>query len=309
MADKSFGKTLLTAAGLLLALAPCASLACACGCGVFEVDALPSMTQGATFSLDYDFMDQNRNWSGTSGAPASANDDKKIETDFFTAGGQYVFDRNWSVKVEVPVWNRAFTTDTGSGIATFRHGALGDIRVTGIYTGLSDDRTTGVIFGVKLPTGDFRYAGFDRDTEIGTGSTDALFGLYHSGTLTSDETWGWYGQILWDKALTGQGGYTPGGEFDGAVGLMYGGFKLDGGAQITPILQMIGSSRVRDGGVNADPANSGYNRVLLSPGIEVDVRGWKLYGDVEFPVYQNVNGNQLVAHQLFKFSVSASLDG
>jgi len=295
--------------GFLLALTPSASWACACGCGVFEMGALPSMTPGTTLFLEYDFMDQNRNWSGTSGAPASANDDKDIKTDFFTLGGQYLFDQDWSVKLEAPYWNRAFTTDTGAGIATFRHSALGDIRLTGIYTGLSDDMTTGVIFGVKLPTGDFRTAGFDRDTEIGTGSTDALLGLYHAGTLTRDESWGWYGQIMWDKPLAAQSGYTPGGEFDGAVGITYSGFKLGDGVRITPVLQMIGSSRASDGGIEADPPNTGYNRVLLSPGVEVDYRGWQLYGDVEFPVYQDMNGNQLVANRLFKFIASYSLDG
>ena len=45
---------------------------------------------------------------------------------------------------------------------------------------------------------------------------------------------------------------------------------------------------------------------MLSPGIEADVGKWKLYGDVEFPVYQDMNGNQLVAHQLVKFIVSYS---
>ena len=38
--------------------------------------------------------------------------------------------------------------------------------------------STGLIFGVKLPTGDWKFAGFDRDTEIGSGSTDVLVGGY-----------------------------------------------------------------------------------------------------------------------------------
>jgi len=308
--DRLRAKTLLTAAGLLLALAPAASFACACGCGVFEVatGAVPSAARGLSLFFEYDFMDQNRNWSGTSSAPASANEDKEIKTDFFTAGAQYVFDQDWSVKLQAPFWNRAFTTDTDSGIATFQHSALGDIRLTGVYSGLSGDGTTDVSLGVKLPTGDFRYSVFDRDTEIGTGSTDALIGLYHGGALSSDKAWSWYAQIMWDKPFASQGGYTPGGEFDGAAGIAYG-VKLGGDAQITPILQLIGSSRARDGGINSDPPNTGYNRLLLSPGIEADVRGWKLYGDVEFPVYQNMNGNQLVAPLLFKFIASYSLDG
>lgn len=310
MTNRLRAKSLLTAAGLFVALTPAASFACACGCGVFEVatGAIPSAAPGLSLSFEYDFMDQNRNWSGTSSAPAAANDDKEIATDFLTAGAEYVFDQDWSVKLQAPYWNRSFTTDTGSGIKTFRHGAFGDIRLTGVYSGLLGEGMTDVSFGVKLPTGDFHYAGFDRDTEIGTGSTDALIGLYHGGALSGDEKWSWYAQIMWDKPVASQGGYTPGSEFDGAAGIAYG-FKLSGDAQLTPILQLIGSSRTRDGGINADPDNTGYNRLLLSPGIEADAGRWKLYGDVEFPVYQDMNGNQLVAHQLFKFIASYSLNG
>ena len=35
--------------------------------------------------------------------------------------------------------------------------------------------------------------------------------------------------------------------------------------------------------------------------MEYDINDIKVYGDVEFPIYQNVNGNQLVAPVLFKF--------
>ena len=42
-----------------------------------------------------------------------------------------------------------------------------------MYTGFSKDMSKGLIFGVKLPTGDYTAANFDRDTQIGTGSTDS----------------------------------------------------------------------------------------------------------------------------------------
>ena len=44
--------------------------------------------------------------------------------------------------------------------------------------------------------------------------------------------------------------------------------------------------------------------MLLSPGIEVHLHPVKIYADVELPVYQNMNGNQLVAPALFKLSIS-----
>src|SRR5580700_2756658 len=71
--------------GLLAAmLAPGAAFACACGCGVFDVGTsamFPEGSGGMAF-LDYDFQDQNQNWSGTSSAPAANNGDKEIETHF-----------------------------------------------------------------------------------------------------------------------------------------------------------------------------------------------------------------------------------
>jgi hypothetical protein len=75
--------------------------------------------------------------------------------------------------------------------------------------------------------------------------------------------------------------------------------------RITPIAQAIFSERTSDSGANAsNPVASGYQRLLLSPGIEVDFHPVKLYADAEFPVYQNFTGNQLAAPVLFKVSLS-----
>jgi hypothetical protein len=85
---------------------------------------------------------------------------------------------------------------------------------------------------------------------------------------------------------------------------------------LTALLQVIGSDRLHDSGVNADPDNSGYRRVLLSPGLEAEVGKWKFYGDAEFHVYHYANAapsvltegtqGQLVAPVLLKFIVSYS---
>ena len=92
------------------------ALACACGCGVFEVGTSAMFPNGAggTVSFEYDFMDQNRNWHGNSSAPSADNNDKRIRTDFYTAGAQYMFNRDWGVDVKVPYWNRGFDTDVGA---------------------------------------------------------------------------------------------------------------------------------------------------------------------------------------------------
>lgn len=173
---------LLLSASLLAAPAP--AFACACGCGVFGVGTLTLLpnTEGGTAFLEYDFMDQNQNWSGSGASPAADNPDKDLRTNFFTAGAQYMFDDGWGVMADLPFWDRSLTTAPGQGaIDTFHHATAGDVRLMGIYSGFSPDLSNGIVFGAKLPTGDSSYLGFDRDTEIGSGSTDLLLGFFSCG--------------------------------------------------------------------------------------------------------------------------------
>jgi hypothetical protein len=291
------------------AFRPNQSFACACGCDVFAVGGPPLMqrTAGGAAFVEYDFMDQDHNWSGGSSAPSGENADKEIRTHFVTAGVQYMFNHSWGMMAEAPVWNREFRTENaaGDGVDAFNHTALGDIRLVGVYTGLSHDMSTGLMLGVKLPTGDWKYPGFDRDTEIGTGSTDILVGAYHTGALGRDGAWGYFVQVLWDAPVASQGGYAPGQEFDGAAGVSYNGATLAGGkVKVAPVLQLIGSARTADRGPASNAGNSGYERLMISPGVEVDAGAWRVYGDVEIPLYQRVNGDQLTASELFKLVVS-----
>src|ERR1700690_1623113 len=142
--------------GSLLAgmLAPTLVHACACGCGVFDVatsSMLPNGSGGMAY-LQYDFQDQDRNWSGTSQAPSQNNGDKQIETDFFTAGFQYMFTSSWGVQLEVPYDYRTFKTISaapGNPVTTLNWGALGDIRLEAIYAGFFTDQSAGVTCGLK----------------------------------------------------------------------------------------------------------------------------------------------------------------
>jgi hypothetical protein len=286
--------------------APGAAWACACGCGVFDVatsSMFPSDAGGTVF-LNYDYQDQNHNWSGTSSAPNANNDDKKIETHFVTLGAQYMFNRSWGAQVELPFANRTF--DSAGNAAALNWTGLGDIRLKGIYTGFSEDLSSGLTFGMKLPTGSFSHTmslgGIDRDTQIGSGSTDILLGGFHRDRFGASH-WNWFAQAELDLPALTQGDYRPGFEADAAAGIYYDGLSL-GRVKISPVAQIIGSWRGHDHGTTAAPADSGYERVLLSPGIEFHLHPVKIYADVEVPVFQNVNGNQLVAPVLFKLSVS-----
>jgi hypothetical protein len=296
-------------------LAPGVVHACACGCGVFDV-ATSSMLpngQGGMAYLQYDFQDQSRNWSGTGMAPSANNGDKEIKTDFMTAGLQYMFNSSWGFQFELPYDYRTFKTVTSNPnvpantVTTINWGALGDIRLEGIYTGFFADQSAGVTFGLKLPTGDWTYnnawGDIDRDSEIGTGSTDILLGGFYRGNITKDEKWDWFAQGLLDVPVLTQVGYRPGIELDSAAGVDYKGFSL-GRMRISPVAQAIFSERTSDCGSNANHDNSGYQRILLSPGIEFHLHPVKIYADVELPVYQHFTGDQLAAPVLFKMSMS-----
>ena len=304
-----FSRGALAAAALgVTLLAPSLAEACACGCGVFDVGTgamFPDGSGGMLFA-EVDFMDQNKNWSGTSRAPADNNADKQVRTAFYTVGAQYMFNRSWGVSIDVPYWSRKFTTqdpDTGD-LATFDHAALGDIRIRGIYTGFSADMSTGITFGLKLPTGDSTYANFDPDTEIGTGSTDLLLGAYHQGHLSKDGHWNYYVRGQWQEPVKTKDNYRPGNEVIGVAGAYYQGLELSSSSRITPLLQVTAAYRGHDGGTDGHPEDSGYTRLIVSPGLEFSTGRFRLYGEVGFAVVDNVSGNQLVASPLYKLSAS-----
>jgi hypothetical protein len=303
--------------------------ACACGCGVFEVGTSAMLPQGTGGMLyvQYDYQDQCVNWDGHSRAPAANNPDKKIETDFYTPGIQYMFNRSWGIQAELPIDHRFFETTgnaPGNPIVHSTWNAIGDARIWAIYTGFFEDQSAGINVGFKLPTGDYThnnlYGDVDRDSEIGTGSTDLLVGGFFRHHLIASANLDWFAQADLDlpflyrttavpvggnpSAAWVPGTYRPGAEVDGAVGVYYTGLKI-GGVGITPIAQVIGSVRRQDSGsAAADPVASGYQRVLLSPGVEVNVHPFIFYADVELPVYCNTNGDQLIGSFLIKGSVS-----
>lgn len=300
---------------LALALAaPHLLRACACGCGIFEVGTASMMpTQaGASAFVNFDYQDQNTNRSGWSTASADDNPDKDIRTSFTTFGVQDMFSRSWGLRVELPYEQRHFSTTggaSGSDAVNLNFSGIGDVRIMGVYTGASEDLSQGIEFGVKLPTGSYTYedayGDVDRDSEIGTGSTDLLLGGFKRFAIADDSAWSGFAQTMLDVPLFSKDQYRPGAEFDLAVGAYRGGFQI-GGLKVAPVGQVKFSARLRDTGANAaDPVASGFERVLLAPGLEFDAHPFKVYADIEVPVIQRYTGDQLAAKVLFHLSVSA----
>ena len=319
----------LLAAFIAIAL-PATAQACACGCGIFDVGdgTLIPQASDSGFSVfyRYAYMDQSRNFEQGHTAPATDNSDQRIATSFHTLGAEYMISPRWAVMAQLPIYDRHFTTsatdDAGNTAnVTFPLTAAGDAMVQLTYTGLSPDMSNGLTFGVKLPTGRTssptygnytQNPPYDPDTMPGTGSTDILVGGYHVGHIGAAAHW--FAQAQYKIAVATRNGYRPGNEIDSALGVSYD-LATGGATKLSPTLQLLGSVRARDSGVNAVPLNSGYQRLLVAPGLRVQLtRKLSLYADVELPVAQYVNSaspadqadsmGQLVAPALFKMQVN-----
>lgn len=324
---------LVTGMLLLCSLIPAEAFACACGCSSFDTGATAELPKeddhGGSVYFEWYHADQNTNWSGASKAPAANNGDKHILTDWYVTGLNYMFNREWGFALRVPTANRSFLTDVdfmpGMGgmmqdLQRFHVSTIGDIELTGRYTGFSDDMSKGLIFGLKLPSGDWKAAGFDRDTQIGTGSTDLILGGFWRGMITGDNAWQYFAQTkldvpLWtrsafdsDPDVNAEAGYRPGWTIDTALGITYNNWYHVGPLdKVAPLLQVIVSHRQPDSGAAAMPWQTGYDRIFISPGIDITKvvddpknQTFKVYGDIEIPVYQRMNGNQLVAPYVSK---------
>ncbi len=177
--------TLFLAFGSLVGGTTTEANACACGCSVFDVSGLDMMPQeqesGGRIFFEYWSQDQTQNYVGSSKAPAALNGDKEIKTQWYNVGLSYNFNRDWGIMIRVPITaDRSLTTETDylyqGQIQTFNAKSFGDLEIMGVYTGFFPDMSTGLIFGLKLPTGTYTALGMDRDNQIGTGSTDLILG-------------------------------------------------------------------------------------------------------------------------------------
>jgi hypothetical protein len=272
--------------------------------------------------MQYNFESQSQNYSGFNKAPADTNHDKLVQTSTMIAGLQYFWNEKWGFQVLVPSANTLYRyaphsgdhagetaeahTDEGHAeeahaeehqgekVVTKQWWAMGDIRLNAIWTGLTKDQSTGINLGVKLPSGNWTQPNVERSVQVGTGSTDILFGFYHRHRITSDALWSWYSQAQLDAPVISQGGYTPGIAVDVATGVYYSGLSL-GKLKIRPIGQAIFTTVGSDSGPNASGQNNGFQQLSLAPGIEFEVHPVRLYADVALPVMNNVSGNQLIA--------------
>jgi hypothetical protein len=276
----------------------------ACGCLVnndFQTQGLTT-TPGWMLGLSYDYVNQNRLMLGSKDAagqtdlslPNAQEIEQLTRTSTATLHVNYT-SATWGMNVRLPYLDRYHVTYPPGNTTTLssQSRTLGDMQVLGRYTGLSDTGGTGLLLGLKLPTGPFHEtfsdgSALDRSLQPGSGSTDIMAGAFTTGNIGHLS---WFVQGLWQSPVLTQQDYRPGYVASLDVGLRYGEF----GQRIVPMLQVNAIQRGRDAGLQATPDTTGGRLVYVAPGIFVRVgHGVSAYALVQLPVYQHVNGLQLV---------------
>jgi hypothetical protein len=207
----------------------------------------------------------------------------------------------WAASLRVPYLDRRHVHDVlpetpGDPVVTERWDIrrLGDVQVLGRYQLPLQDKTAyALTAGLKLPTGSHTVANDDgtvaeRALQPGTGTTDLVVGASARHALTDrDALFVQAGAMV---ALNGRDAYRPGHRIDVALGSVH-----QYASGWSAALQVNVSHRGRDSGAQAEPDLSGSTTVQISPGVNVAIGGsTHLYGFVQVPVYQHVNGIQLV---------------
>jgi hypothetical protein len=293
--------------------------ACAsCGC-TLTADWLSqglAAQPGTTFSVRYDHVPQTTLRSGTGKIDRSAIDfptDREIELHTYnhsvTLTLDHQFASDWGLNVQLPVLTRPHLTigeDTTEPSHSDTSG-IGDLRVVGRWQGLSTPgNVTGLEAGLLVPTGRFHETfdsgpeqgeEVDRGLQPGTGTVQAVLGAYHLGALGRDL--GYFLQATSQVPLTSRDGYRPGAFVQTSLALNYTHWR-----NITPQLQLNFRKTWRDSGVNSDRPNSGGEQVNIGPGLSAKISSRAVaFGFVELPLYNRVNGYQLVP----KVKLSAGL--
>jgi hypothetical protein len=299
----------------MVAVLPASAVfACAsCGCSLssdWESQGLSS-SEGLRFDLRYDYLNQNQVHSGTGKVaswPVDGHEQELFtENNYLTAGIDYHWNADWGIYIQLPYIDRSHATNgfnfDGTDAGTSHTQSLGDVKVIASYMGLTEAHDFGVQFGVKLPTGSHSdiFSGgpiagtpLDRGLQPGSGTTDLIFGAFKFGSLS--QNWDYFGQAMTQLPVTSSDDYKPGNSLNVNLGFRY--LALD---KVVPQIQINARVSTKDSGANATPDDSGGQTIYLSPGVTFPVsEKVKVYGFVQLPIYQNLNGYQLAP----KYTVS-----
>jgi hypothetical protein len=317
---------------LLLAvfLAGSRPAAASCGCEFCPLDA-GSQWHEARFSIELtqQYIDQNHLRIGTEDAVVgqipSTDDEVRTINRATTAGLTYRPAPGWSFSATLPWVSHTHAhihheDPVTSVLERWSYTGLGDMQVLGTHFFTPGGRGAPRCFvrlGGKAPTGRTQVPAVDGDqpepaSRPGTGSWDFLAGLGAEWRVAAPGG-GEAGRMIPIRVsvsgrVNGKGteDYRVGSELQAHLGAEY---EVAGPLS----LQLQGNLRVRakdDVGLSVEdnPGNTGSTVVFLSPGLSVQaLPATTIYGLLQVPVYQRVNGIQLVARSNLYVGITRSL--
>lgn len=270
---------------------------------------------GVRVNLHYAYIDMGQLRRGAdkaiSGKIPGMDDERRTLDRYLLAGLDYAIDDAWSVSIQLPVIQRDHNhtvNDTPSIREFWNLSGIGDLRLSGSRQfALSPDTSAGIRIGAKLPTGKIDAVSNDgvlaeRSLRLGSGSTDILLGAYYYRKLQGNATTV-FAQTQWQRPLTERDHYEPGQQLSADMGLRYA-LTLATSA----MLQLNLLWKDHDQGINAEPDETGGRYAYLSPGVSHALSSrLQVFGFVQLPLYQFVNGTQLSVDKSATIGISWKL--
>jgi hypothetical protein len=262
---------------------------------------------GTRFDLRFEYIDQDQPRHGTDEIEAGVIPEHHDEIRTLNRNAlltlDHAFNDGWSLSATLPLLDRQHDhihnhLEADGHIEHFdehwSYSEAGDLRLLANYR--PQDGDAGILAGVKLPTGatdivNDEGEAAERSLQPGSGTTDLLLGGFYQHRTSKAVSW--FGQLLWQEALSEQDAYKPGRHLNLDTGLSY-----YSGSRLIWMLQLNLVDKTGDAGAEAEPENSGGRFAYLSPGISMGLGGsLQLYAFVQQALYQNVEGVQLTAER------------
>jgi hypothetical protein len=300
------------------AFASCGSAFCTLNTN-WDVQGPEAAEPGLRADLRYEYIRQDQPMSGS--RKVSVGEIPRDHDELLTTNRNWLPSldyggRDWGVNLLFPFVDRHHEhlhNDPGGAqeLETWNFKEVGDMRILGrrrLATFGEDGHspsTVGVNLGVKLPTGDTQIVNAEgeraeRTLQPGSGTTDLLVGAYYMQHFHASD-FAWFAQALAQLPLNSSEDYRPGRRFTTDVGLRY---AVSEKASL--MLQANFLYKNRDSGAQAEPDDSGGKFLYLSPGASYAITDKvQLYGFVQMPVYQYVNGVQLTASRAIALGITA----
>lgn len=296
---------LAAAVGLLpaAAFASCGSDHCPIDLGLLWERSL------LTFDISQQYLDQNQARVGTQDAPVGAIPAEENEVRTLnrttTARISYQPTAGWSFMASLPYVSRYHEhihDEAGTPVTQrWSFTGVGDLEAVATRTFVGVHHVTA---GFKAPTGARHVEEFDGDepeppVRPGNGAWAAIAGAGSQWSITTKMPGGQSGTVPVRLSILGRANgrgterYRVGSELQTNLGLSY---------PVTRSIEAMlsGDFRVRakddPGATDAEAGHTGGTWAFVSPGLRVNVAGkTAFYGIVQLPVYQRVNGINLVS--------------